>query len=285
MSASKDIERIAYNILVDSKTIDKLPTPVDDIIKYTELKISNRDLSEIHPAFITEKIHLLKRAMSKVLGAIDIRHKKIYLDLEQVSSKKNFVKLHEVGHYMLPWQRACFEYIDDEKTLDPDEKERFEHEASYFASSVLFQLDHFNEEAKKYSLSVKSIMHLSKKFGSSFHAAARRYTEFSSKRCGIIILNPGNPVTIRNYFQSKDFTNEFGNLEEFWRKNLNYSLPFMRDIGTRKLHEDGFMPINHNGINILLDYHFFDTTFNYFIFLKPIGEDIKSKIKIFAKIN
>ncbi len=279
MEANKDIEEIAYNILLDSKTIDKLPTPVDEIVKYTELVVSNRNLAQIHPSFVTEKIHLLKRAISKVLGAIDIRHKKIYLDLNLKTQKKNFVKLHEVGHNVLPWQKQCLEFIDDEKTLDPEEKERFEHEASYFASSVLFQLDRFDHEAKKLPLSIKSILHLSKLFGSSFHSAARRYTEFSHKRCSIIILNPGKPVTIRDYFQSKYFTTEFGDLENFWVNNLNISLPFIRDIGMRKLHEDGVMKIKYEGTDLLLNYHFFDTTFNYFVFIKPLGEDVITKVK------
>jgi Zn-dependent peptidase ImmA (M78 family) len=283
MQASKDIEKIAYNILIDSKSAGKFPTPVDDIVKYAELKISNNSLSDIHPAFVTKQIHILKRAISKVLGAIDLRQKKIYLDLNQKTPKKNFVKLHEVGHRILPWQAKSFEYIDDEKTLDLEEKDRFEHEASYFASSVLFQLDRFDDEAEKYPLSIKSILHLSKLFGSSFHAAARRYTEFSNKRCGIIILNRGNPITIRNYFQSKDFTCEFGNLEGFWKDNLNISLPFIKDIGIKKFRDDGLITITYNGVNIILNYHFFDTTFNYFVFIKPLGEQLKSRVKFITK--
>jgi len=33
---------------------------------------------------------------------------------------------HEVGHKVLPWQASTMLYVDDEHTLDPEVKERFE---------------------------------------------------------------------------------------------------------------------------------------------------------------
>ena len=122
LESIQDIEKIVSNILICSKTIDKLPTPVDEIIKYSELHVSKQDLSQVHPDFVTKRLHDLKRALSKVIGAIDIRKKDIYLDKKLLPSKKKFVKLHEVGHSALPWQKDCFDFMDDESTLDPDIK-------------------------------------------------------------------------------------------------------------------------------------------------------------------
>ncbi len=279
LASSREIEKIVQNILLDSKCNDVLPTPVNRIIEYAELKINEGiDLSKVHPGFVKKYFTKIERIIKKVRGAIDFRKKEIYLDLNQKPERKNFVKLHETGHKVLPWHNDVFNFTDDDYNLSPNVKEELEKEANYFASSALFQLDRFNEEAMKLPLELPSAMHLAKLFGSSVHAALRRYVEFSNKRCALIVLETVNlQYRLRDYFQSSPFTNDLGFIP--WPEFFGNEYPFINDIRSKRIiHKNGLINILLPGEKTLtFSYHFFNNTYNYFIFLLPKGEINKSR--------
>ncbi len=288
MDSKKDIENIAFTILKDSKSLGKFPTPVDNILKYSELTVDKSvDLSKEDPSFFTKNWHTFKKALRKVRGVIDIRQKKVYLDLSTNINKQRFVKLHETGHNVLLWQKKTFEFIDDDKTLSLDFKETFEKEASYFASSTLFQLDRFEEEAEKLPLSLESPMLLAKKFGSSNHAAMRRYVEYSKKQCALLVFENYNSLTktaiLRNYFQSQKFTIAFGNL--LWPDMFDRTYPFIFDLSIgKRLNTLGTFRYSFENIILQFSYHYFNNTYNYFVFLFPISEYNKSRVQIYTTI-
>jgi Zn-dependent peptidase ImmA (M78 family) len=286
LDSSDDIEKIARNILVASKAWGKLPTPVDTITQFAELQIEmGINLSEVEPDFITAKFQFVKRALAKTLGILDRRKKTIYLDHSQIEPRKNFIKLHEVGHKACSWQSALG-FIDDEKTLDPDINDKFEREASFFASSALFQLERFDDEAVQLPLEIHSPLVLAKKFGGSNHAAIRRYVEHSSKRLALIVLhkperNGEFSAKIRNYFQSAKFTADFGEIS--WpNKTCGLEWSFIQDLKRgKRLHKNGQIALKIGaGEFVTFAYHFFNSSHNSFVLLLPIGEMIKSRTVI-----
>jgi hypothetical protein len=289
LESATDIEQISKNILLAAKVWGKRPTPVEDIVRYTNLQIEKGvDLSTIEPGFISKNFQFAKQAIQKVLGVIDRRHKTIYLDHSQKPSRKNFVALHEVGHEACSWQSELG-YLDNDKTLDPDADDIFEREASFFASCTLFQHEQFDDEVAKLPLSISSAMVIGNLFGGSSHAAIRRYVEKSTKRCALLVLqkpdvNGDYHVCIRNYFQSRPFTNEFG--EIIWPDGscgLEYA--FVQDIKRkRRLHENGQIAlVVPAGGMVTFTYHFFNSGYNTFIMLLPVGEVNKSRIVILPK--
>ena len=177
-------------------------------------------------------------------------------------------------------------YQDDEHTLSLHVKEQFEVEANYFASSGLFQLDRFEDEMKKLPLEIGSPMALAKKFGGSNHAAIRRYAEISKKRCALIVLEDkeknGNKFSLdlRNSFQSKPFTKEFGEL--IWPEKLNSEFPFISDYNRRRrVHKEGSIQLMTNNGFEEFTYHYFNNHYNVFILIIPRGEKNKSTTKIY----
>src|SRR5947209_8375175 len=113
IDGAQEVDKIARNVLVGSKAWGKFPTPVDQIISYAELQVAKGvDLSKVEPGFFTTKLHTFQRAISKVLGAIQLREKTIYLDLSQKPERQNFIKLHETGHDALPWQHDVYVHLD-----------------------------------------------------------------------------------------------------------------------------------------------------------------------------
>ena len=285
--SASDIEKIASTILKESGALDVFPTPIQCIVDYSELIIDKKhNLSMIDKNFFSkwgDSAHkLLRSALEKVLGAIDIREKTIYLDLNQIETKKSFVKLHEVGHGILPWQKKTYSFLDDKYTLRADTTVEFDREANFFASATLFQLDRFNNLAKRLPLKLASAMHLAKHFGASNHATLRRYVEASTKRCALLVLETeeSNKILIpkiRDYFQSESFSKEFDFVE--WNNANFHSLPFIDLYNFKvKLKDEQELIYSHHGKKVCFEYDYFNNSYNAFVFLRPKGERIKSRV-------
>lgn len=284
--SKKDIEKKSLEILRGSKSFDIFPTPVDKIVSYSELLVQKDiDVSRIHSDLFYKAGDALRRAAAKVRGLLDRREKIIYLDLSQSTERKNFVKLHEVGHEVLPWQSKIHDVLDDDdNSLRADVVEEFEAEANYFATVTLFQHDRFLDELNKLSLGIESPMYLAKFFGASIHATLRRYVECSDKRCALLILeNFGKPgqhqsCTIRNLFQSDKFSKTFGDL--ILPPKFDTSFDFVRDYYlNRRFKKDGEIYLQTENGEEEFNYHYFNNTYNAFIFLFPKREKKSSRTK------
>ena len=275
-----------FRSLKQSRSLDIFPTPIEKIIQYAELSVDETiNLSTINNGLLSQLSEGLSSAFDKIRGILDRESKTIYLDLNQNANRKSFVKLHEVGHDVLPWQKNVLKYLDDDNTLDEFTQEEFEGEANYFASTTLFQNERFIKELKNLPLSIESSIHLAKLFGSSIHASLRRYVERNHKRCSLLVLENFNQnefqpkCNVRNYFQSESFTTEFGILS--WDKELGFTLSFVTDhYKQRRLHKDGIISLQTKNGEVLFDYHFFNNGWNTFVLFIPKGETNRIRKKV-----
>ncbi|MEZ0007153.1 Zn-dependent peptidase ImmA (M78 family) [Flavobacterium sp. 28YEA47A] len=288
LHSKKDIDNISYDILKSSKSLDVFPTPVEKIVQHSELYIAGGiDLKSLEKKYKSSYFSdALKSGLSKIRGFLDRREKVIYLDMDQISSRKNFVTLHETGHNVLPWQSKTLEFLDDDETLDPDTQEEFEQEANYFASVTLFQNDRFENHVKKFELGMPSVIQLSNHFGASVHATFRRYVEESKFRCALLILKnlseKGKVANgdFRNAFHSESFLNNFGSIE--WPENFGYKWEFIKDhlFLKKKWKTNGLINLKTLNGNVDFTYHYFDNTYNAFVLIFPKGENKSTKTKI-----
>ena len=285
--SAADIDKIARNLLREAKALGVFPTPVANISQTAELLVQRGvNIATIKPGYFTVGKEVLQGALRKLLGAVDLRAKVIYLDDELHSSRKKFVELHETGHGVIPWQRdMCAGYGDDDQSLDPDIQELFEREASYFASSALFQLDRFDDEAERLPLEFGSIQFLAKKFGASIQATARRFVTHTKARCALLVLkNPppngsGLSVEIRNCFESPEVLREFGQLSI--TSPCGEEFPFVQDIKLRrKMKSDGKIVIpTEKTLAVTARYQFFHNSYNYFVLIFPPEEHLPSRVR------
>lgn len=285
--SKRDIETISMDILKQSKAIDVFPTPVNTIVQCSDLIFEGKiDLAHVEASFFSKLSDNFQNIWKQVRGYLDRSEKTIYIDPNQLHSRQNFVKLHEVGHHLLPWQRDIMETIDNDDTLCHLTKIEFEAEANYFSSITLFQHDRFNSEMEKLGLSLKAGMVLSKKFGGSVHAALRRMVEQSRMRCALLVLERFKDVTMnkaqcgkKDLFQSASFTEDFGGL--VLPNEFGYTWKFAQDyIFRKKFREDGTINLSTGEGITDFNYHFFDNGYNAFVFLFPVGEIQKSRFNI-----
>ena len=245
---------------------------------------SNIDVSQIHHGYLSRATDVLRSALSKIRGLFYRTESTIYLDLSLPDQKKNFVKLHEVGHGILPWQNQTIEFLDDDKTLDFSHSEEFEAEANVFASATLFQLDCFENEMDKLEFGIKSAMALAKQFGGSNHATIRRYVEKSNNRCSLLVLKDiskkGEVASckFRDYFQSPKFTKQFGIIN--WPKEFGFNWPFLQDYYFRKkIRSCVEISLTTTSGIVDFNYDFFDTTYNAFVLIYRMREKPEPKLK------
>lgn len=281
----QQIEKIAYQLLKSSKALDKFPTPVDDIIAHADLLVEmGVDLSKVETTSFFKKLTVdFSKILSKVRGILDRKEKTIYLDLSQQPTRRNFVKLHEAGHHLLPWQKAIFDCVDNDQTLSHEVHEQFEAEANYFASTVLFQHDRFQYQMSKLDLSIGAAMSLAKTFGASNHATMRKFVESTTKRCALLVLEKhelaGNTALYkaRDYFQSEKFTSSFGKI--VWPDKLGYTWEFVKDyFHGRRMKTDGALLLTTKAGEEEFEYHFFNTTYNGFVLIFPKKENKRPKV-------
>lgn len=287
LTSKKDIEKISFELLKSSKSLDVFPTPVDKIIAYSNLLVKNDiDISKIHRGYLSRTSDALRRAISKVRGLLDRQEKTIYLDLSQTFNRQNFVKLHECGHDALPWQRHFHDVLeDDDDSLDISYHEEFEVEANYFATITLFQHDRFLEELQKVNLSIEAAMHLGKYFGASVQASLRRFVECSKNRCGLIVLENISPAgakpecSLRNAFFSQKFLDTFGIID--LPVTMGYKWPFVKDYyHNRRFKKDGKVTLKTKNGDVEFNYEFFNNYYKGLVFIYPVGEKKSSKTKI-----
>lgn len=293
----KDIDKISYELLKGSKSFDVFPTPVDKILHYSEFVSENNiNLLNIEHSFLEtlkEKSRkILQSGLPKIKGIFDRTEKTIYIDasLQNNIGKKNFIQLHEIGHGVLSWQNEMMLCLDNDDTLSLDIEEQFEEEANYFASNTLFQQDRFIAEAEKLKLGLSSVIELKSKFGASVHSTFRNYVLKSNNKCALLVLTPiidskgnGALCKTRNLFYSEPFLKEIGTLN--LPPEFGFKWQFIQDYKfNRRFIENGFIVLNTDEGEILdCNYHFFNNTYNSFVFIFPKGEKNKARTRVILK--
>lgn len=283
-----EVRRYAQLILQNAGVGDKLPTPVADIVACAELVVSNDiTLSEVHTDFFTRSFGVAKAAIAKLMGLVDLRQKVIYLDTTMIREKQTFVKLHEVGHKVLPWQRATYMYLDDETTLAPEVGDLFEQEANRFAADVLFQVDRFKHDAADLPLSIRSPLALARRYGASAHASIRRYVEANNRACALVIADllpeiegQGSFLRVKHVVRSAKFDHRFPHMK--WARRLECGLPYVLPIlrGARFVEGHEIDLLDQAGQQVRCKVAVFSNTYTIFILIWPADEKVRSKTKI-----
>lgn len=285
----KRIRKEAKKLLQKANAIGTFPTPVDEIMDVGKVKVARENI--LNEGFLDslrrKAKSTLKKAISKVIGLFDARERLIFIDKSVLFVKQTFLKLHETGHAVLPWQNTLYTVIEDsKKELDPDTAELFEREANVFASEVLFQLDNFINEAKDMPFCINTAIQLSKKYGASIYASIRQYVSKNPRDCAVIVVNPpeikqgdGFRANLRRIVPSPSFQRKFGdlNLPEYFTPDDE--LGTMIPLGTRRASRPrNICLVDKNGTKHECIAESFTNTYQVFILIHAVRTLTKSNI-------
>jgi hypothetical protein len=217
-----EIKQHVNRALKDSGAVGVFPTPVSRIIAAANLSVDGAvSLDDGFFAKLYRAGAKVRRAVSKVLGVLDVKARLIYLDRTIHKTRQAFVSLHETGHECLPWQRDTYAFLEDcEQSLDLDLKEQFEREANVFASEVMFQGDLLRTEADRLPFEIQTAINLAKQFGASLYATLRRYVSTAPQPCVLIVYEApawvagqGYGAALRRVIASTAFLEQFGEVQ------------------------------------------------------------------------
>ncbi len=168
----------------------------------------------------------VKTAASKIRALLHLGDRLILVGLDQPDPRLPWLKLHEVGHFYLPWQRDIYSVTEDCKhSLEPTVTEQFEHEANLFAAEVLFQGECFQRDARDLEFGIMAPVRLKERYGASIYACVWRYVSTHPRACAVIVLEKErlDPVLgplwpFKRFIASPKFRAEFGapSLPEFF---------------------------------------------------------------------
>ena len=275
------IRKEATRLLRKTDALGVFPTPVTDIMEASKVTVAPENvLDEGFLRTIRRKAgSALKKAISKVIGIFDIHARLVFIDRGVLVVKQTFLKLHETGHAVLPWQRDLYAVIEDsDRELDPDTAELFDREANVFATEVLFQLDGFIREAAEHLFGIRTPLDLSKKYGASVYASVRQYVTKNSRDCIVLVLNSPEMVdglgfrsSLRRTVSSLSFQKKFGDLD--WPKYVtpDDEVGAMVPVGGRRMsgrHEITLM--DRNGIRHECLAEAFTNTYQVFVLIHVV---------------
>jgi len=217
------IQREAQRALLEAAVLGVLPTPVEQVMSAARVREVEEDV--LNPTFVSKILskaqqagHVIKRALSKVVGLFHASDGLVFIDRTLAVVKQRFVGLHEAAHGFLPWQRPMYAVVADcEKALDPETADLFDREANVFASEVLFQINTFRDMAEEKPFSIWTPVRLARTFNASLYAAIRQYVAKNHRACAVVILDMpqlqervGFRANVRRVVQSSSFTAAFG---------------------------------------------------------------------------
>ncbi len=267
--------------LESADALGRLPTPVADVMHQAKVAVADHDiLDESFFRRMTKKAGgALKRALDKVLGVLDAKARLVYIDKAVNVVKQTFLKLHETGHAVLPWQRDLYAVIEDcEKTLAPEVSEQFDREANQFASEVLFQLDAFTKEANDDPVGLKVPLQVGRRYGASAYASIRRYVSKHQRACAVVVLERpkftngfGFVCRLRRFEHSPAFTSIMGELS--WPDTFTPadSMGALVPIGGRRMSAPRAMPLRDtNGVLHECVAEAFDSKHHVFILIHAV---------------
>lgn len=285
--SQQEVARYADLLLRKANAVGRFPTPVADLVSAAKLEIARESALErigldtfyrMLPNTLKLTPDVLKRAASKVLGLLHRPDRMIHLDPTLHPKRKTYITVHEIGHDFLPHQRSTFKILEDsDSELDSETHDLYEREANVFASEVLFQGAMFATEAADSAVGIRVPVELSKKYGPSVYASARRYVSTHRSACALIVFNPavdlvgvGKVITLRRIIASREFRRRFGDLtmDDTWgegtfffshRPRNKFTVPVPCNI------------VDVNGDKQQCTAEAFDTTHNILFLVRPIA--------------
>jgi len=279
------VKKQAKKALEKAGVLGVFPTPVDQILNAAEVILApeayfSEGMFNKFKQKFAGVAHLVKKALSKVVGLFDAVGRIIYVDITLHESKKKFLKLHETGHSFLPWQAKAYALIEDcEQTLDPDIADQFDREANIFAKEVLFQCDSFSKEASDHKFSIKTPINLSKKYGASIYSSIREYVRSHHRACTVLVLDmpvlmegKGFVSMLRRFESSSGFIEIFGQPQ--WPHTYSPDDPIgaMLPIGKQRFSAPRNITLfDMNGAEHECIAEAFTQTYQVFVLITPIS--------------
>jgi hypothetical protein len=177
---SIEAEEILETLLVEAGVAGQLPTNERKLLQFLGLQQMSFDFMKELEFLTSEK------PPGELRAALHLGERVVATQSRMGEKRVRFSVFHEIGHYILP-EHLDKLFVDTDQTLSWWTKARLEREANRFAADLLFQGRLFSEEALNLELSLRTVLELAPKYGASYEAAFRRFTENHAMPCALLV--------------------------------------------------------------------------------------------------
>ena len=174
-------EEILETLLVETGAAGELPTSGHKLLRYLGLEQLSFDF--MHEL---QFLNSPEKPPGELRAALHLDEKVVATQTGMGEKRTRFSIFHEVAHCVLPEHFGKL-FVDTDQTLSWWTKLRLEREANKFAADLLFQGKLFAEQSLNFDTSLRVVLQLSPKYGASYEAALRRYTECHVVPCALIV--------------------------------------------------------------------------------------------------
>jgi transcriptional regulator with XRE-family HTH domain len=199
-----EIRQQTLRLLRKADCLHVIPTPLDQVMEVARLvSVGEVTLNDDDRRRLRERFgSLVDTAISRLMGAIHLRSREVWVAPDLHVLRKRFVIAHEIGHDVLPWQRDSIGYLEDEERLRHDVRIEFEREANQAAIELLAHGDRLNREADDSPLTTSSLAYLMNKYQISLQAGFRKVVEDSKQPAATLIRFRGSGALGRAHLYS-----------------------------------------------------------------------------------
>jgi uncharacterized protein DUF955 len=253
-----EIAQRAKTLLIRGDCLGILPTPIEhlyDVAKVEEIEVDREEMVSMWGRFSKGARNMVMGLLSKVRGAADLKKRVVFVPQNDTAPRILFARAHELGHQALPWHCLNCDYLDDDQTLSPRIKDKFEVEANLFAAEAVFQGERFRDVARQYRPEFASIFELARLHGASNHATFWRFVEVHDEPVAGIVYYPACPDSrsnaiqagfmLQNVVTSARFRERYGHLTFDGRLDFHHEWAQARLSGRQPV--VGEMPLMVNG--------------------------------------
>jgi Zn-dependent peptidase ImmA (M78 family) len=178
-------DEIVETLLAESGVARSLPTDEGKVLDFLGLKQLSFDFAKE-----LDFLDSGNQSLGDLRAALSLNDKIVATHSDLNEKRSRFSVLHEVAHYILPEHRQkLFLYLDDDHTLSWWTQQRLEQEANRTAAELLFQGSRFTCEAIDQPLAWNTVLELAPKYGASYEAAGRRFTERHVLPCALVVYD------------------------------------------------------------------------------------------------
>jgi Zn-dependent peptidase ImmA (M78 family) len=174
-------EEILETLLVEAGAAGGLPTNEHKLLRYLGLEQLSFDF--MHEL---QFLNSPQKPPGELRAALHLDEKVVATQTGMGEKRTRFSIFHEIAHCVLPEHFGKL-FVDTDQTLSWWTKVRLEREANKFAADLLFQGKLFAEQSLNFDTSLSVVLQLSPKYGASYEASLRRYTESHVVPCALIV--------------------------------------------------------------------------------------------------
>lgn len=264
----------AENALRKADQLGDVPTDLDSVLEAAEVETVPDDEDSRWGFFKSLPDKLKGKAeqmVQKLRGVADLRERKIWVPENGSGQRVSFPKAHEASHQIIPWHNVGA--LDTNETLAKDIKDKFEREANFTASELIFQGERFRDRALDYEASLDSAMTLADEHGASYQSTFWRYVEIQDQPIAILMYYPwrrNGQIKSLNLWRavpSQPFQKKFGDEKISLSSRIQTSHPWAGALDIDGICR-GSDKVKCGGSSVTFEWQSWWNTYTLFVFLR-----------------